>query len=198
MKKRLTIVTTAALAALLSAPVALAQASTPTGAELALVSAPVALATLDAAPVLAQAPTSSVLLDALLTPTNITLALGLVAGAVGLFAGGTWLTERRKRRIALGAYHAFHVVEDIAAEDPENTTLNKAAKGLEVIDSWMKANGWRPLKPGEQALVKLQFSALHGEQKAEEKVQEQALSVALGAVAAKAAVEGAVPTMPRG
>ncbi|RKH94497.1 hypothetical protein D7Y15_42625 [Corallococcus sp. AB030] len=170
MKKRLTLA--ACLAVVLSAPVAFAQAST--GA-------------------------SSSILDALLTPTSIGIVLGAVTGAIGLFAGGTWLTERRKRRIALGAYHAFHVVEDIAAEDPENTALNKAAKGLEVIDTWMKANGWRPLKPGEQALVKLQFSALHGEQKAEEKVQEQALSVALGAVAAKAALESAtVPSMPRG
>ncbi|MFB1482277.1 hypothetical protein [Corallococcus sp. RDP092CA] len=42
--------------------------------------------------------------------------------------------------------------------------------------------------------MKLQFSALHGEQK----VQGQALSVAPGAVAAKAAVESAVPTTPRG
>lgn len=169
MKKRLTLA--ACLAVVLSAPVALAQASTGV---------------------------SSSILDALLTPTTISIALGAVTGAIGLFAGGTWLTERRKRRIALGAYHAFHVVEDIAAEDPAENLVDKAAKGLEVIDSWMKANGWRALKPGEQALVKLQFSALHGEQKAEEKVQEQALSVALGAVAAKAAVESAVPTTPRG
>ena len=169
MKKRLTLA--ACLAAVLSAPVALAQASTGT---------------------------SSSILDALLTPTTIGIALGAVTGAIGLFAGGTWLTERRKRRIALGAYHAFHVVEDIAAEDPAENLVDKAAKGLEVIDTWMKANGWRPLKPGEQALVKLQFSALHGEQKAEEKVQGQALSVALGAVAATAAVEAAVPTTPRG
>ncbi|MBN9685171.1 MULTISPECIES: hypothetical protein [unclassified Corallococcus] len=175
MKKRLTLA--ACLAVVLSAPVALAQAST--GA-------------------------SSSILDALLTPTNITLALGLVAGAVGLFAVGTWLTEQRKRRIALGAYHAFHVVEDIAAEDPEENLVDKAAKGLEVIDTWMKANGWRPLKPGEQALAKLQFSALYGEQKAEEKVQAQALSVALGAIGSTAGLPPAltavasVPTTPRG
>ncbi|MBZ4373233.1 hypothetical protein [Corallococcus sp. AS-1-6] len=167
MKKRLTLA--ACLAVILSAPVALAQASTSTAA------------------------TSWTTAEAIGAGL-----VGIATAVIGLFAGGTWLTERRKRRIALGAYHAFHVVEDIAAEDPEENLADKAAKGLEVIDNWMKANGWRPLKPGEQALAKLQFSALHGEQKAEEKVQEQALSVALGAVASKAALEGAVPTTPRG
>ncbi|WP_242592443.1 hypothetical protein [Corallococcus exiguus] len=195
MKKRLTIVTTAALAALLTAPLALAQASTPTGAELTLVSAPVALATLDAAPVLlAQASTSSVLLDALLTPSNITLALGLVAGAVGLFAGGTWLTTRRKRIVATVAFHAFHVVEDFAAMDGEENALNKVAKGLEVADSWLKANGWRPLKPWEQEAVKLEFASIHGAQKADVKVRAEALELALGAIGSTAALDQAVTT----
>ncbi|WP_223644409.1 hypothetical protein [Corallococcus sp. EGB] len=174
MKKRLTLA--ACLTALLTAPAALAQASTGT---------------------------SSSILDALFTPTAIGIALGAVTSAVGLFAGGTWLTERRKRRIALAAYHAFHVVEDIAAEDPAENLVDKAARGLQVVDEWMRSNGWRPLKPGEQSLVKLQFSALHGEQKAEEKVQEQALSVALGAIGSTAALQEAsqsraVPSTPRG
>ncbi|MBE4749412.1 hypothetical protein G4177_14695 [Corallococcus sp. ZKHCc1 1396] len=146
-----------------------------------LVSAPIALATLDAAPVLlAQASTSSVLLDALLTPTNITLALGLVAGAVGLFFGGsTWLTTRRKRIVATVAFHAFHVVEDIAALDESENGFDKAAKGLEVADSWMKANGWRPLKPRELAAVKLEFKSLHGAQSAEVKVRAEAMELAV-------------------
>ncbi|RYZ40085.1 MAG: hypothetical protein EOO71_17525 [Myxococcaceae bacterium] len=169
MKKR--IILGAALAAVLAAPVALAQATTSVGSSI---------------------------LDALFTPTNVGVALGIIVGGVSLFAGGTWLTTQRKRRIALGAYHAFHVVEDIAAEDPADNGWDKAARGLQVIDAWLVAQGWRPLKPGEQELVKLEFKSLHGVQKAEEKVQEQALSVALGAVATKAALEATVPSMPRG
>ncbi|NRD67783.1 hypothetical protein HRD49_39250 [Corallococcus exiguus] len=154
-----------------------------------LVSAPVVLATLDAVPVLlAQASTSSVLLDALLTPTNITLALGLVAGAVGLFAGGTWLTTRRKRIVATVAFHAFHVVEDFAAMEVEGSALNKVAKGLEVADSWLKANGWRPLKSWEQEAVKLEFASIHGSQKADVKVRAEALELALGAIGSTAAL----------
>ncbi|MCY1043315.1 hypothetical protein OV208_18505 [Corallococcus sp. bb12-1] len=169
MKKR--IILAAALAAVLTAPVALAQATTGTGSSI---------------------------LDALFTPTNMGVALGIIVGAVGLFAGGTWLTAQRKRRIALGAYHAFHVVEDIAAEDPADNAWDKAAKGLQVLDAWLVAQGWRPLKPGEQELVKLEFKSMHGEQKASEKVQEQALSVALGAIGSTAALATAVPSTPRG
>ncbi|WP_244237247.1 hypothetical protein [Corallococcus llansteffanensis] len=85
-------------------------------------------------------------------------------------------------------------MEDIAAEDPADNGWDKAARGLQVIDAWLVAQGWRPLKPGEQELVKLEFKSLHGE----EKVQEQALS-ALGAIAAKLALEAtAVPTTPCG
>lgn len=136
----------------------------------------------------------SSILDVLLTPGNIGIALGVVASGIGLFAGGSWLSTTRKRRIALAAFHAFHMVEDIAAEDPEENIVDKAARGLEIVDEWMRANGWRSLKPGEHALVRLEFKSLHGTQKAKEK----ALSVALGAVAAKAAVEAtAVPTTPR-
>ena len=170
MKKALTL--TAVLAVVITAPVALAQSTTGAGSSI---------------------------LDALLTPGNIGIALGVVASGVALFAGGTWLSATRKRRVALAAYHAFPVVEDIAAEDPEENIVDKAARGLQVVDEWMRANGWRPLKPGEQELVRLEFKSLHGAQKAEEKVQEQALSVALGAVATKQALEDtAVPSTPRG
>ncbi|MBN8472312.1 hypothetical protein JYJ95_37905 [Corallococcus exiguus] len=170
MKKRLTLA--ACLAVVLSAPVALAQAST--GA-------------------------SSSILDALLTPTNIAIA---VVSVIGLFAGVSWLTDTRKRRIALAVYHAFHAMEDVKAEckasgkDYPFVTITEAALGK--ANEFMIANGWRPLKPREEASATLQFSSLHGEQKVQERAQEKALTVALGAVAAKAAVEGAVPSMPRG
>ncbi|NOK32355.1 hypothetical protein HMI49_03955 [Corallococcus exercitus] len=187
MKKRLTLA--ACLAVVLAAPAALAQASTPTGAELPLISAPVALAALDAAPaVLAQASTSAVLLDALLTPTNVGIALGAVVGILGFFGGGVWLTARRKRIVATVAFHAFHVVEDIAAMDEEENLIDKAAKGLEVADSWLKANGWRPLKPWEQEAVKLEFASIHGAQKADVKARAEALELALGAIGSAAAL----------
>ncbi|RKH86923.1 hypothetical protein D7Y21_19985 [Corallococcus sp. AB045] len=146
---------------------------------------------------LAQASTgaSSSILDALLTPTNIAIA---AVSVIGLFSGVSWLTETRKRCIALAVYHACHVMEDIKAE------CKAAGKSYPFVDiteaalgnanEYMVANGWRTLKPREQASATLQFKSLHGEAK----VQEQALSVALGAVTAKAAVEGAVPSMRRG
>ncbi|GMT96357.1 hypothetical protein KH5H1_04760 [Corallococcus caeni] len=141
----------------------------------------------------------SSILDALLTPTNISVA---VVGIIGLFAGVSWLTETRKRRIALAAYHAYHVMEDVKAE------CKAAGKSYPFVDiteaalgkanEYMVANGWRTLKPREQASATLQFKSLHGEAKVQEKAQEQALMVAHGAVAAKSTLEGAVPSMPRG
>lgn len=148
---------------------------------------------------LAQAPTSTrgSLLDALLTPGNLSAVLGIVVSAIGLFAGGTWLTTTRKRRIALAAYHAFNVVEDIAAEDLEDNALDKAARGLQVVDTWMKANGWRPLKPGEQELVKLEFKSMHGARKAEER-RLPAAQGSLSAGVARAPAVDAVPLTPGG
>ncbi|RKG94135.1 hypothetical protein D7V97_39435 [Corallococcus sp. CA053C] len=174
MKKSLTL--TAVLAVVLTAPVDLAQSSTGAGSSI---------------------------LDALLTPTNVGIALGVVASGVGLFFGGTWLTTRRKRIVATVAFHAFHVVEDIAALDESENGFDKAARGLEVADSWMKANGWRPLKPWEQAAVKLEFKSLHGAQSAEVKVRAEAMELALGAIGSAAALAPAVevasgPSMPRG
>ncbi|MCY1042687.1 hypothetical protein OV208_15285 [Corallococcus sp. bb12-1] len=159
MKKR--IILAAALAAVLTAPVAMAQATSGAGSSI---------------------------LDALLTPANIGIALGVIASGVGLFFGGTWLTTARKRRIAMAAYHAFHIVEDVASEDPADNGLDKASRGLKVIDNWMKANGWRALKPGEQEAAKLEFRSMHGAQAAEVKVRAEAMEVALGAIGSSAAL----------
>ncbi|RYZ44704.1 MAG: hypothetical protein EOO72_05610 [Myxococcaceae bacterium] len=175
MKKR--IILGATLAAVLAAPVALAQATTGAGSSI---------------------------IDALFTPTNIGIGLGIIASGVGLFFGGSsWLSTRRKRIVATVAFHAFHVVEDIAALDESENGFDKAARGLEVADSWMKANGWRPLKPWEQAAVKLEFKSLHGAQSAEVKVRAEAMELALGAIGSAAALAPAVevasgPSMPRG
>lgn len=118
MKKKLTLA--AALAVVLTSPVALAD----TGSS------------------------ASSILDMVLTPAGIGTAMTVLATLAGLaFGGKQWLTERRKLHVALGAYHAFHVVEDIAAENPERNRWDKAAEGLQVLDAWMVAQGWRPLKP---------------------------------------------------
>ncbi|RKH03677.1 hypothetical protein D7X32_13495 [Corallococcus carmarthensis] len=160
---------------------------------MAPVSAPVALATLDAAPaVLAQvsAGAGGSSWKELLTPTNIGIGIGAITGILGLFAGGwSWLTAKRKRIVATVAFHAFHVVEDFAAMDEEENALDKVAKGLEVADSWLKANGWRPLKAWEQEAVKLEFASIHGAQKADVKVRAEALELALGAIGSTAALE---------
>jgi hypothetical protein len=95
----------------------------------------------------------------------------------------------RRRRIALAAYHAFHVVEDLAAETT-TTADDKVAAGLQALDAYLLANGWRPAKAGEQEVAKLEFQALNGEAKAEEKVRTNA------AVAAAEATTATAPTPP--
>ncbi|WP_223643965.1 hypothetical protein [Corallococcus sp. EGB] len=164
MKKRLTLA--ACLTALLTAPAALAQASTGT---------------------------SSSILDALFTPTAIGIVLATLTGIIGAFAGGrAWLTAKRKRIIATGAFHAFHIVEDWAAMDEEENVVDKAAKGLQALDAWLLANGWRPAKPWEQDAARLEFASIHGAQKADVKARAEALQEALGAIGSTAALEPAV------
>lgn len=110
--------------------------------------------------------------------------LGLIGSAVAAVAGLFGLAVNRKRQLGLAAYHAYQIVNDIDAElGPENTTLDKTREGLRAVDDWMKASGWRPLKPGEQPLVELQFKSLHGQEKQAVKVQaESRLEAAKGVV----------------
>jgi hypothetical protein len=95
--------------------------------------------------------------------------LGSILGAIALLLGNGAV---RRRRVALAAYHAYQMVEDVAAEcraaGKDFPYLNKAAAGLKYADEWMRANGWRPLKPGEKDLAQLTFKSLHGEKKAAE------------------------------
>ncbi|NOJ77194.1 hypothetical protein [Myxococcus xanthus] len=173
MKHRKTLILSAALGVLLAAPLALAQA---TGAA--------ASGILDT------------ILASVFTPSGIATALGVLVTGVGLVVGGDWLSERRKRRIALAAYHAYNVVEDIAAEDPADNGWDKAARGLQVADEWFRANGWRPLKPHEQAVVELSFKAMHGEQKAAQKASQSADAAALAAAHAVTS-SGLAPVLAR-
>ncbi|AEI65584.1 hypothetical protein [Corallococcus macrosporus] len=173
MKHRKALIRSAVLGVLLAAPLALAQAAG--GAAGGIL---------------------DTILSSVLTPGGIATGLGVLAAGVGLFWGGEWLSERRKRRIALAAFHAFNIVEDIAAEDPADNGWDKAARGLQVVDEWFRANGWRPLKPHEQAVVKLSFSAIHGEQKAAQKASQARDADALAAAHAVTS-SGLAPVLAR-
>jgi hypothetical protein len=111
-----------------------------------------------------------------------TLALAAIGGLV-------WFTTRRKRLIAKGAHHIFGIVEDIGNEIEGNDGFDKAAAALKVADDWFKAHGWRPLTPGEQALLQLELKAIHGAELAKEKV-----AVAAAGAAAKAVQNASPPT----
>lgn len=120
------------------------------------------------------------LLDLVLSPAGLAMGIGAVGSVLGIIFG---VNAVRRRRVALGVYHAFHVVEDLAAETEGEDALDKATAGLKALNEWMVANGWRPLKPGEEVVAKLGFTALNGQTKLAEK-------------AAAAAVEAASPPAP--
>lgn len=112
----------------------------------------------------------SALLEQFLSPSGIATAVFTLATVI---FGFVQLEARRKNQIALGTYHAFHIVEDLAATT-ENTIDDKVAAGLKALDQYFAAQGWRALKPGETEAVKLGFSALNGASKLDEKVAEAA------------------------
>lgn len=95
----------------------------------------------------------------LLTPENIAWAVGALMTVAAGFVG---TKEIRRRRIALAAYYAFNIVKDLADETPGPDALDKVAAGLKAADDYMKANGWRALKPGEAELAKLSIKAFRG------------------------------------
>lgn len=99
-------------------------------------------------------------LAGLLTPGNIVAGLLVV---LGLIAGALHLSDKRKQLIATGAYYAFHIVNDLDSQGV--LSVSKVEAGLQQLDAWMLANGWRPLKPGEQTAAKLAFSAMSGASK---------------------------------
>jgi hypothetical protein len=118
------------------------------------------------------------------SPSGVATIFGLVASAIG---GLVWFTSRRKRLVALAAYHAFHIIEDIGNELEGEDGFDKTARYLQKVDEFMRANGWRPLKPGEVDSAKMQASALHGAEIAKAKV------AAAAAVAAAEASKLASP-----
>lgn len=120
---------------------------------------------------LAQAPAAAESIgDRLLgfvSPGGVATLLGIVASAI---CGFSFMTASRKKRIALAAYHAFHIVEDVGNEIEGDDVFDKGARYLKELDAYMVANGWRPLKPGETEAARLTASALHGAEVAKAKV----------------------------
>lgn len=115
------------------------------------------------------------LIEDFLTPGGVATALGVALSLVG---GLVWLTTRRKRIVGLAAYHAFHIVEDIGNELEGEDGFDKTARYLKELDAWLLANGWRPLKPGEVSVAKMEAQMLHGEQIARTKVAVAAAEAA--------------------
>ncbi len=94
-----------------------------------------------------------------LSPAGLAGLLITVLGIIGRFA---WATGQRKRIVAKGVHHVYAIVEDIGNEIPGDDTFDKAARGLVELDKWLVLNGWRPATSGEQALAKMDFQAIHG------------------------------------
>lgn len=114
------------------------------------------------------------------SPGGVATLLGIVGSAISGFA---FMSTRRKKLVALAAYHAFHIVEDIGLELEGEDGFDKTATYLKKVDEFMLANGWRPLRPGEVDSAKMQASALHGAEVAKAKVLV-------------AAAEATAPTVP--
>lgn len=138
-----------------------------------------------AAPVAAPSGFGSIV-QGLLTPANVAAGVG---GVLALLGGFQFFTAKRKRILALAAFHAFHIVEDIDNEIDDGSTakatFDKAAAGLKQVDAYLVANGWRPMKPNEQPAAALALQAIHGGEVAKEKL---VVAQAEAAVAAQAAV----------
>lgn len=110
------------------------------------------------------------LLELVLSPSGFGVIASVLGSVLALIVG---TAEVRRRRVALAVYHAFHVVEDVSKET-DTTADDKVAAGLRALDSYLVANGWRPLKPGEEQLAKLGFQSLNGAQALAEKVAANA------------------------
>lgn len=120
---------------------------------------PVAAAAVEEAP---PAPSvGQTILDLVLSPEGIATIVGVGMSLVAALFGNNVV---RRRRLALGVYHAFHIVNDLDAELGTGT-LDKPTLALEKLNAWMIAHGWRPLKPGEKEVALLEFKSLHGEEK---------------------------------
>lgn len=105
------------------------------------------------------------ILDYLTSPGTVVAIVAAVLGVLGKYV----LAANRRKQLALVAYHAFHIVEDIDTE-LGTETLDKWVEGLKAANTYAVENGWRPIKAGEEGLLDLHFQALNGKMKADAKV----------------------------
>lgn len=127
-------------------------------------------------------------LSGVLTPENIGLAVGAILTLLGGWLAKLASTEIRRRNVATAIRHAYAIVEETARLDGRLTVLDKVSAGLKAADTWMVANGWRPLTDAEKQRAKLGFSEISG------------ISHVQGAIAAGVLGKqpvAAVPTTPR-
>lgn len=103
------------------------------------------------------------LLDLVFSKDALAVALPVVLG----FLAKLITTAVRKRNVAQVAFHAFHIVEDLADDVTDGGKLDKALDWtkeiLKAADDYCKAQGWRDLKPWEQNAVVLAAKSLSGQ-----------------------------------
>lgn len=121
--------------------------------------------------VLPPAAAPSSILDLLkanfLTPTTI---VSLVISTLGILGSFAWASEKRKRILAKGVHLIYGVVETVGGEIEGEDNFDKAARGILELDKWLVANGWRPSSPEEQAVAKMGFTSIAGNEIAKAKV----------------------------
>lgn len=106
------------------------------------------------------------LLDAALSPAGLASLLSLAGAVLGAVAGTSAV---RKRRIAKAVEVAYHLVENLSSET-ETPLDDKAAEGFKQLNRYLLAQGWREATDAEKALAKVEFDALHGADKRDEKI----------------------------
>ncbi len=102
-----------------------------------------------------------------LTPATI---ISLVISGLGIAGSFAWATEKRKRILAEGVHLTYAIVETVGREIDGDDNFDKAARGILELDKWLLANGWRASTPEEQAVAKMGFTAIHGNEIAKAKV----------------------------
>jgi len=105
-------------------------------------------------------------LASLATPQGMASIVAIV-GAIVL--GVLKLSDLRKQQLATAIHYAFHAIEDISATTG-NTVDDKVAVGLGLVDAYLDAHGWHPLKPAEVQVAKMGFTSLNGQMAASAKV----------------------------
>jgi|GEM_PF-5145598 len=186
MKKLFTFATLAA--AVLTAPVALADAGSTAGSV-----------------------AGGILVGILTNPDVLVLVAGFAVAGVIALARTIWKdkAEERLRTFGNAVNIAYYTINDLALRT-ENKVDDKVAEALRVFREHLATKGYVPTS-SEEAQAKAAWTAMHGAELTAEKIASQgagalanqAINAALsmGAIGSKAALEqvvAAVPQTPRG